>query len=62
MRTFSVFVQFLAAILGLVLFIFLIAAIGMSGHRSERSCSYYADWSMRSVPARCISYFEGGQK
>lgn len=35
-------------------------AVSVSPKREDRPCSTYADTRVRSIPARCLSYFEDG--
>ncbi len=38
--------------------IFGIAAIVKKNPEPPKPCSYYADWAMQDVPARCIKEFQ----
>lgn len=33
--------------------------VGEPSERKERDCSYYAEYTLENVPARCVKYFRG---
>lgn len=34
-------------------------AFGEKSERKVRDCSYYAEYTLENVPARCVKYFRG---
>jgi len=46
-------------IITLVLSLLMGAILGYFAYVYSQPCEYYANFTYRSLPARCISYFEG---